>query len=302
MKKISFFVLSAFVFISLNAQNYMADFTKALRDNDTTGQKEILDLWEKSNDRSADYYIANFNYFFAKADANSSSMQLSTEKPTSGKYLTIYDSTTNVTGYLTPGDIDRELFNKSISYINEGIKKYPQRLDLRFGKIYALYNALDWDDFTTEIIKTIDYSYIIDNKWIYPNENADKDFFLQTIYGYVEYLYEALDFEQDSVQFSLQTKRMRNISEAILKYYPDNVEALNFLGVSYFFGSDYTKALEIFLKAEKINPKDAIVLFNIANIYSKQGDKIKARQYYENIINNCDEQAKEEATQLLKEL
>lgn len=302
MKKISFFVLSAFSFISLNAQNYMADFTKALRDNDTTGQKEILNLWEKSNDRSADYYIANFNYFFAKADANSSSMQLSTEKPTSGKYLTIYDSTTNVTGYLTPGDVDRDLFNKSIFYINEGIKRYPERLDLRFGKIYAIYNVLDWDDFTTEIIKTIDYSYIIDNKWIYPNENADKDFFLQTIYEYFEYLYEALDFEQDSVQFSLQTKRMRNISEAILKYYPDNVEALNFLGVSYFFDSDYTKALEIFLKAEKINPKDAIVLFNIANIYTKQGDKTKARQYYENIINNCDEQAKEEAAQLLKEL
>lgn len=39
---------------------------------------------------------------------------------------------------------------------------------MHFGKIYALYSVGKWEDFTNEIIKTIDYVDIIDYKWIYP--------------------------------------------------------------------------------------------------------------------------------------
>ena len=55
-------------------------------------------------------------------------------------------------------------------------------------------------------------------------------------------------------------------------------------------------------RAEKINPKDYIVLGNIALGYKLKGDKEKAIEYYEKTVEYGDESAKEYAKQQLKEL
>lgn len=62
------------------------------------------------------------------------------------------------------------------------------------------------------------------------------------------------------------------------------------------------KALIIFLKVETIALNDAIILFNIANIYINQGNIEKAKQYYNNTIQNCNKQVVQQAKELLKEL
>ncbi len=272
MRKISILLATILFTLSLNAQSFKADFTKALRDGNTDKQKEILSLWEKSNDRSADYYIANFNYYLT------SCVDEQTRK------------------------LDIEKLGRSLDAIDEGIDKYPNRLDIRQGKVFALKQMAMWDDMTKEIISAIDYSYIIDNKWIYPNEKADKDFFLNVIQQYQADLFDETDWEIYSLEDSLMILRIRKISEQVLKYYPQNVEALNNLGATYFFENNDSKALEIFLTAEQIAPNNDIVLFNIANIYAKRADKQKAKAYYENIIKNCNTEAKNQAKELLKEL
>ena len=159
-----------------------------------------------------------------------------------------------------------------------------------------------WDDYTKEIIKAVDYSYIADNKWIYPNEKADKEFFLNLVQQYQADLLDETDAELFSYEDSLQVIRIRKISEAVLKYYPDNTEALNNLGVSYYLCLDYPKALEIFLKAEKLNPKDAVIKFNIANLYAKTGDKPRAKQYYKTLTDNFTGEVAQKAAELIKEL
>lgn len=300
MKKFSVFLLSAFTLLTLNAQDFNAEFTKALRDGDTVKQQEILSLWDKSEDRSPDYYIANFNYNFNQAQDNT--VIMTNEKPQYGEYITISDTISGTVGYLTSGGVREDLLRKALKYIDEGIGKYPSRLDMRCGKIYSLYRSWRWDDFTKEIIKAIDYSYIIGNKWIYPDENADKDFFLSIVQEYQTYLFDEVDLEEYKTEDSLQVMRIREISQTVLKYYTDNVEALNNIGATYFFNSEPSKALEFLLKAEKIDQKDAIIKFNIANIYAKQGDKSKAKQYYEDIIKNCDNEAAFQAEELMKQL
>ena len=51
------------------------------------------------------------------------------------------------------------------------------------------------------------------------------------------------------------------------------------------------------MKAEKINPKDFIILNNIAHGYKLKGDLKKAIKYYEKTIEFGDEQAKKSAKQ-----
>jgi tetratricopeptide (TPR) repeat protein len=93
---------------------------------------------------------------------------------------------------------------------------------------------------------------------------------------------------------------MREISEQILKYYPNHVESLSNISVSYLLTGEYEKALIPLLKAEKIDPKDAIVLSNIAQAYKLKEDKENAIKYYKKTIEFGDERIKEFAEQQIK--
>jgi tetratricopeptide (TPR) repeat protein len=66
--------------------------------------------------------------------------------------------------------------------------------------------------------------------------------------------------------------------------------------------NQYDKALEQLLKAEKLNPKDYIVLSNIAQAYKLIGDTKNAIKYYKLTIKHGDEQAKQYAKEQIKEL
>ena len=272
MKKTFTLILGCIGIITCYSQNPAWEFTKALRDGDTVRQKEILALWESAQEKSADYYIASFNYNLAKC---------------------------------MDGDmrhLDVNTLGLALDVIEKGIKEYPSRLDMRCGEISALYRFGLWNDFADRIIRSIDYAYVIDNKWIYPDQNADKDFFLNIVQQYQADLFNEIDEEIFAMEDSLNVIRIRKISETVLKYYPDNIEAMNNMAATYFMVNEYDKALEIFLQAEKLSPKDAVILLNIANIYTKQGNKEKSKLYYENIIKNCGKDAAAQANILLKEL
>jgi Flp pilus assembly protein TadD len=87
---------------------------------------------------------------------------------------------------------------------------------------------------------------------------------------YVMQLYEAGD---------AQVNNMRAIAETVLKYYPDHVENLSNLGITYIINKDYARALEPLLKAGKVAPTDGIILNNIAYCYDLKNDKVNAIKY-----------------------
>jgi tetratricopeptide (TPR) repeat protein len=168
---------------------------------------------------------------------------------------------------------------------------------MRFGKIYVLGQIADWDKFTSEIIKTVNYSSTNDNKWTWTNnekQEEGKEFFLTSLQDYQVQLYDTQD--------NNLLVYMRNIANEILKYYPNNIESLSNLSVTYLLTGEYDKGIEPLLKAEKLNPKDYIVLANIAQGYKLKGDKKKAIEYYEKTAENGDESVKEFAFEQIKDL
>ena len=119
-------------------------------------------------------------------------------------------------------------------------------------------------------------------------------FMLGTLQTYLKELYET---EDDNL-----LPNMIQIGDAVLKYYKNNVEILSTTSVALMLTKNYDKAIDYLKQAEKINPKDYIVLNNIAQGYKLKGDKANAIKYYELTEKYGDEQAKQQARQNIKAL
>lgn len=140
----------------------------------------------------------------------------------------------------------------AFDYVNQGIIAYPQRLDLRFGKVYMCQMLADYRCMKDEIIKILSYSAVEDNQWRWlKNEAKDRNFMLGVIQNYQKLFWEA---EQD--------EEMKDVAAAVLRYYPDHVESLNTIAVGFLAKGDWKNAEPYLLNAKKLAPDDEIVKAN----------------------------------------
>lgn len=287
-----------FILFNVNAQNYKQQYNEQLSKNDTIGRYKILNEWAKAGSNDPEMYIAYFNYY---VDLSKTEVLQIGQNPKGEDVLKLMnkDSATNeAVAYLYSNtNFNSALLNNGFDWISKGIKMYPDRLDMRLGKIYMYGQIEDYGNFTSEIINTIDYSNEINNNWKWAEENPlenPKDVLLSSIQTYQNQLYNT---ENDSL-----LENMKRISETVLKYYPDHIESLSNISIVCMIQSQYDKALELLLKAEKINPKDFIVLNNIAQAYKLKGDKTSSIKYYKLVIKYGDAEAKSYAKEQISNL
>ena len=286
-----FITFSHFVFGQTNYEKFKIFF----KEQDTTKIKTLLSEWEKSNPNDAELYTSAFNYYFS----NSKQQVISLDRQQQNKEsFQLTDSTGEVAGFLSSNvGYNTDKLTDAFKYINKGIEIFPNRLDMRFGKCYVLGQIGDYENFTKEIIKSVEYSNIIKNNWLWTeNKKLDdaEDFMLGTIQTYLKQLY---DTEDDNL-----LENMKQIGEATLKYYPNNIEILSTTSVANMLTKNYDKAIGYLKHAEQLNPKDYIVLSNIAQGYKLKGDIENAIRYYELTEKYGDEQAKQQARKNIKEL
>ena len=293
-KIITVLILATFSNLVLGQSNY-EKFKKLFKDNDTTKIKSLLTEWGKSNPNDPELYTSGFNYYFSKSKKEIISIDKAKHSKESFQFT---DSTGKVAGYLSSDlGYNPDKLNKSLDYGNKGIEKFPNRLDLRFGKCYVLGEITDYENFTKEIIETVEYSNTIKNNWLWTeNKKLDdaENFMLGAIQTYLKQLY---DTEDDNL-----LENMIRIGDVTLKYYPNNIEILSTTAVASTLTKNYDKALIYLKQAEKLNPKDFIVLNNIARSYNLKGDKENAIKYYELTEKYGDEQAKQQARKEIKQL
>jgi len=192
---------------------------------------------------------------------------------------------------------DEDKLRQAFYFLNKGIEKFPTRLDIRFGKCYILGAINDYQNLTAEIVRTVKYSVSINDQWLW-TENKKLDdpqkFMLGTVQAYLKQLY---DTENDSL-----LRNIIEIGDMTLTYYPRNVEILSTTSVAYMLDKNYDKAIKYLKQAEDVNPKDYIVLNNIAQAYLRKDDKANAKKYYELTIKYGDAEAIESARKRLEEL
>lgn len=277
------------------SQDYEAEFNKYHLENDTVNQLRVLTKWEAEKPTDAELFSSYVNYYFMKS--RKEVLSLSSEEP-EGEGLILTDSLNQTAGYLERTiHYDLVELEKGIEKIDQGIKLYPNRLDMRFGKIYILGQIPDWERFTSEIIKTIQYSAEINNEWTWTHNEKQEDaksFFLLSLQDYQVQLYNT---DNDDLLIN-----MRDIANEVLKYYPNHIESLSNLSITYLLTGEFDKGIKPLLRAEEINPKDYVILSNIAQGYKFKGDTKKAIEYYQKIIEHGDEQAIKYAKQQIMEL
>jgi hypothetical protein len=290
-------IIITFVFITNLGfgQNFYEKFKKFSEEKDTIQQLKILKEWESKNANDPELYTSYFNYYFSKSKTE----LISIDKNSNGKEgYQLKDSLGNVAGYIQSNKSYNEKYaKKGMEYIEKGILKFPKRLDMRFGKTYVLGDSENYEEFTKEIIKTIEYSNIIKNDWNWTKDKKledAEDFMLGSIQNYVTQLY---DTGRDDL-----LENMKNIAETILKYYPNHIESLSNISIVHLIRKEFDKGLEYLQKAEKINPTDFIVLGNIAQAYKMKGDKVNAIKYYELVKKYGNEDAKANSDENIKNL
>lgn len=298
-KKVTLLIFGlTLVFNQVFGQTFKQQFNEFVSKKDTLGQQQLLDKWEKSDSNDPELYIAYFNYFVKKSVKEVVTLG---QNPEGNDVLQIMDkdsSKKEPVAYLY-GDTyyDQNILKKGFDYIDKGLSKYPNRLDMRFGKIYLLGQIENYEKFTAEIINTIDYSHVNKNKWTWADNKPlgdPENFMLSSIQDYQLQLYNT---ENDNL-----IANMKRIAEAVLKYYPEHIESLSNISIVFMLQKQYDKALDTLLKAEKLNPKDCIVLNNIAQTYKLKGDTINAIKYYKLTIQYGDDKAKNYANGQIEEL
>ncbi len=277
-------------------QGFQQQFKDLSATNDTSGQASLLKSWAAASPKDPELFIAYFNYYVRQSLTEF--VTIDKTKKDEQSFVITDTGTGKPVGFLNSSiKYKSAILQKGFDYINKGISLYPKRLDMRFGKIYMLGEAENYAEFVKEIVITVDYNNTINNAWLWkegkPLENP-KQFFLGSLQNYVGTIYNT---EDDNL-----LPLMRQISEAVIKYYPDHVESLSNIALTYLITGDYDKALPSLLNAEKVAPQDIVVLNNIAETYKRKGDKTNAKVYYEKIIRHGNEEEKQDAGQQIKKL
>jgi hypothetical protein len=150
---ILFFVLGNIAY----GQNYREQFVKLFSDGDFARQYTLLQSWEKAAPDDPELYVSFFNHYFAKSRRET--VSLTTAPPEGASVAVRKENDDKVVGYLGSNvSFTKADFDAGILYIDRGITKFPDRLDMRFGKTYALGQIGDFERFTDEIVKAIDRS------------------------------------------------------------------------------------------------------------------------------------------------
>lgn len=285
---------------SFFGQNDWQQFTLLIENEDTLGQRILLENWEKRTLNDPELYVAYFNHFVKKSRSEvlvigqdlkqNAYMVLEIENQDSSKQ--------NGAEYMYKQVTYDDLYTqKAIEWIDKGIERFPNRLDMRFGKIYFLGLLENYEAFTEQIIQTIDYSAINQNQWLWSENSAleqPKERMLSSIQDYQNDLYAT---SKDTLLYNMQ-----KIAEAVLKVYPDHIESLSNIGAVYFLLGQYEKALTPFYAAYQLNPKDLVVINNLAETYNELGLNIKAEAYYRLLMKYGDKQDKKYAKAKIKQL
>jgi len=275
MKKYSLIILlSIGTLLRMNSQTYKEQFNKLVDMNDTIAQENLLKDWKKATPNDAELYTAGFNYYVRK------SMKQKPGKP--------------------QGEMsyNPKILKVAYTLIDSGIARFPERLDMRFGKISVLGDTKNYNEYTKEIIFAVDYSSTIKNDWKWidnaPVKNDKKKFFLGSIQEYINLM---LETKNEGL-----LDNVRKIAEEVMAFYPKEAEFISDDAITFMLKEDYDNALKIFAVAEKIAPHNSIVITNMGHCYAQKGDNANAIKYYELVELYGNDEDKKMAAYQLKEL
>lgn len=199
-----------------------------------------------------------------------SSITMSVELPLyayNTQVFTLQDTVTGgPAGYMYEGYFitDSLQVDSAVMTLQEGIRKFPNRLDLYFG-LAATYLYIDQPDKMIGIVeRAMQQEKKNKGKWLWTNDELTPDT--------IDYMYERA--QEDFARFwaAEDLERTERVAQMAVKYYPKRAEYWNNMGVVALWKEDFSekpnfkKAMKYFKKALKLNPDDELIKANIEYI------------------------------------
>ena len=254
--------------------------SQSFKEGDSVKTAKIIADWERLYPKDAELYSVYANLYYSKAMKEV--VIVSKEKPEDEEYYVGKDSLGNEIYIYSIIDLDGEMVDKAVSKLGEGVAKFPDRLDFRFGLAHILYETEKHQEMVNELIKTVERSRENGNKWTWTLDEKiedGEDALMETLQGYFNDLHNVPD----------GSALVESYVNKVLQYYPENIMFLNDKAIFAYDRGDLDAALNELLKVHGIAPSDAVVINNIAYIYEQKKDKANALKYYRLLEQTGDE-------------
>jgi tetratricopeptide (TPR) repeat protein len=272
-----FTALLLFGLSRVSAEDYAGRF-KQLQDQKADGAQidSLLDEWRAKQPNDPDAWITSANYYFNQ----SVGPNISTDTPRKGDYRLTNKKTGKQAGSISFKPNVARTSRDAASILQEATTKFPDRLDIWCGLSWMYQEGGDFDNELATLKKMVAYvrQHPTGLKWLKGepiNESADQ-FVPDKLHSYGIYYEKKESPEND--------KRFFQIVTFSAEQFPNHPYAFNDLAVYYSINGDNAKTREWLEKANKIDPKDTLVMTNLGYVCSKLGDNAAARKWYEAVV------------------
>ena len=288
-----------------SARGEFLDEYKAAKEKGDAALEEFFKLGAERFADDPTYYSLKSTFLWKKA--HSTGVVISTKPAGKGDFVLSDPKTGKAVGSIGPGRKmpDPKWTKDTVAVIREAIRKFPYRLDFSVGLANVFFETQQYD----EVFATFEALCLYAEK--HPKAKFEGRKGMAEIYEVIKVnpghaIPDAIQtqcnrfwkFEND-----VGDENMRRLAELSAKHFPKRPMSWNMLAAYHSFKGSPEKALSCLEKAHQADPKDEIVLSNLARFAEKQGDKEKARTYYKKIIKETDSNAeRSKAEQALKRL
>jgi tetratricopeptide (TPR) repeat protein len=272
-------------------QNYQEEFDEICQKRQLGESKDFLDKWKKAEPDNPEMYVGLFNYYLIECNSI-----LGNPNFLDGYVIASENDSIPINKILKAKTESDSLFQIAQDYLNEGISKNPDRLDMYIGRSNTLEKRQFYTEFTRSVKSIIERHQVNSGKWLWANNEPDKKTeyeFVNIIQTYINSMFNANN---------ANIKDIENTSQMLLDIYPNNYILLSNVGICKLEQQKHVEAIKYFKKGLKSKPDDMIIRFNLADTYVQLNQIEKAKEYYNYIIENGNEQYIQYAKDILQKL
>jgi tetratricopeptide (TPR) repeat protein len=262
--------------------------------------KTALDEWAEDKQDDPRYYFSYFNYYLLRSESSIPTLTSDSNETDNSLVLTDPDNGEPV-GYM--GNVvqyDPAYIQTAIDIVNDGITKFPDNFNMRFGLLYADLLGSRLDDYLNDFDKILSYFSKADKSniyWFYEQKLENPEEYL------IEHIQENFYYITGDQELLKNTEFLNRYCDLVIQYFPEHKYGYSNKGVIASMNGDNNKAIESFLTAYSKDENDILIAFNIGFVYKQTRKLDEAKKYFNRVIEiGNDEYYVEGAKQLLKEM
>ncbi len=257
-----------------------------LEAHDMSGAEAALARWKADKgEADPEYWVAGANVYFEMGYQSTlalESLPAAQDKVGDGKSVVFSDKKSGKpVGVITAGapHIDMPTIKKAIGYLDEGVRRFPNRLDMFVGRAH-LYRTIG--DLPGELAALTSLTKDPQAKAA-PFKDGDapltrslEDWQVTMLNTYAREHFDADGDEQWRDGIAVAT--------LLTKQFPKRAEGYNLLAVGATMQGDWSAAKRQFEAALSVAPRDALVVGNLGYCLEKLGDNKGAIAQYEKVV------------------